>query len=88
MKCFLIGDYNDLLEGIEAYLQANFFYVRVCEKLNSYAEAEKMLYKTTPDLILIDVNIDIEIPAGFLRKVRKAAIDVLAYPITPVLLNH
>ena len=37
-----------------------------------------MLYKTTPDLILIDVNIDIEIPAGFLRKVRKAAIDVLA----------
>ncbi len=78
MTCFLIGADNNLLESIEAYLQANFFYIKVIEKLNSHSQSEKMLQKITPDLVLIDIVIGIEIPTSFLKKIKKSAIDTIA----------
>jgi two-component system LytT family response regulator len=78
MKCFLIGDNKDVLESIESYLYTNFFYITICEKANSYIEAERMLQKMKPDLLLLDITKNIEIPSIFLKKLNKYAIDTLA----------
>ncbi|WP_108868791.1 LytR/AlgR family response regulator transcription factor [Aquimarina aquimarini] len=77
MKCFLIGENRNLLENIEAYLQANFFYIRAYEKTNSYKEGEKMLQKVKPDLVLLDITVNLEIPFDLLKKIKKYTIDHL-----------
>ncbi len=76
MKCFLIGDDKNLLENIEAYLQGNFFYITICERSNSYAEAELMLQKIKPDLILLDIGVSLESSFSLLKKVNSYSIDV------------
>ncbi len=78
MKCFLIGGNKDLLESIEAYLQANFFYMSTCERSNSYAEAEKLINKVKPDLVLLDSIGQEEDTYNFLKKIKKYAIETLA----------
>ncbi len=81
MKCFLIGSDNDLLEKIEVFLKANFFYITVCERFDSYAEAEKMLQKTKPDLAIVDITLDIDQTTGFLKLIKKYATDnLLIFP--------
>lgn len=82
MKCFLIGSEKDLLESLEAYILTHFFYIEVLEKVNSYSEAEKILPKIKPDLVLIDITSSLEAPLIFLKKILEFSVHVIA--ITPI----
>ncbi len=78
MKCFLIGGYNDSQQSIEAYIQANFFYIQIYGRINSYSEAEKSIHKIRPELLILDLDEHTENNAlNLLKKIRKFNIDML-----------
>ncbi len=81
MKCFLIGNQKGILDTIETYIQTNFFYITICGKLQGSSQALKTIDFNEPNLIILDIDIDTEIPLDIYNKIKASSIDVLV--ITP-----